>query len=224
MRTRTSRATCSRSRRRSARVVRLLQPLEAGRARPLAVDGQEPAAGEPQRVLDDRAPEGRVRFQQVGRELAERPREDVLARGAAAAGAGHDHLEPPEAVRRAVELRAARLLDRLHLGQHALRRRQAALQVLGRAREADERGLAPLLHLEAHLLLRAGHAVEHLLEALRAPATARRGEHVADEGAERERGEDEDGGERVHAVPACHEDRPGRVRARGEWSWPRGLL
>ena len=207
-RRRTSRATWSRSRRRSSGSSRRLQPLELGDARPLAVDREEAPAGEPERVLDDAAAEGRVRLEEVGRQLGEGAREDVLPRRSTAAGAGHDQLEPAQAVRRPVELRAAGLLEGLHLGEGPLRLREPTLQVLGRPGEAHERVLAAPLHLEPELLLGAGHVVERLLQAIdggiggRARGPKRRGERVADEDGEQEPGEGEDGGEGVHRRPA----------------------
>ena len=186
-------------------VVRRLQPLELGGARPLAVDGQQAPAGEPQRVLDDAAAESRVHLQQVRRQLREGAREDVLARRPPAAGAGHHELEPPQAVGGPVELRAAGLLEGLHLRERALRLREPPLQVLGGAREAHERVLAAPLRLEAELLLAAVQAVERFADPLdrggvgrRGRGPARRRERVADEDGEGEAGEHEDGGERVH--------------------------
>src|SRR5205823_7845609 len=95
--------------------------LERGDARPLAVDRKITAAGQTQRVLDALVAEGDVDLDEVGRELCERPLQDVLAGGAARARACDHRLEPLDAIGGLFHLPRAALLERLHLGQRALR-------------------------------------------------------------------------------------------------------
>jgi hypothetical protein len=137
-------------------IVGRVEPLEARRARPLAVDGQEASAGKAQRVLDDAAPEGDVRLQQVGGELVEGPGEDVLAGRSPAPGAGDDGLETPEAVGSPVQLPPAGDLQRLHLGEVALGGGEPALQTLGHVGEAAQGVLPPFLHVVPKALLGLG--------------------------------------------------------------------
>jgi hypothetical protein len=166
----------------------------SGRPRPLAVDRQQAPPGQAQRVLDDAAAEGHVRLQEVRRKLREGAGEHVLPRRAAGAGAGEDELEPPQAVGRPVELGAAGLLEGLHLRERALRLREAALKVLGGAREAGEGVLAAPLQLEPQRVLGARHPVERRLEPFDGPGIGggRRGtrcsQRVADQDGEQEPG------------------------------------
>ena len=71
-------------------VLRAVEALQAGRARPLAVDGQQASAGQAQGIFHAPVPEGGIALEHVGGELRQRPGQDVFSGRSTAAGAGHD--------------------------------------------------------------------------------------------------------------------------------------
>ncbi len=205
-------------------IVRRLQPLQLGDARPLAVDREQAPPRQAQGVLDDLPLEGRVPLEHVRGQGGEGAADHALARRAASARAGHHELEAAEAVGGPVELGAAGLLEGLHLGERALGEGDPALEVLGGSGEGGERVLARALGLEAHLLLQAGDAVQRLLQAGRlspgsGPASG--GQSVAEKGGEDGGDEGEEQAGRVHRPGGCHgtrahgvHPRPGSARVR----------
>jgi len=141
-----------------------LQTLQRREAGPLAVDGEQPATGQAQRVLDHAAAEGGVDFQQVGRKLGQRPGQDVLAGGTAGGRSRHHRLQAPEAVRRLVHLTCPPLLQGPDLCQRPLRLADVSPDPLGGVRELEQRGLAAVLDILSQLVLALGQAGEASLQ------------------------------------------------------------
>ena len=200
-------------------VVRRLQALELGGARPLAVYRQQTPAGEPQRVLDDRPPKAAFISSRSGGSCAS-------ARARTFSPAAPRLPEPATTSSRRRRLSVARSSCEPRACSRAFTSASARCacaslpcKVLGGPREADERVLAAPLRLQAQLVLAPGHVVERLLQPIdgggvggRFRRPPRPGQRVADQHGEDQSGESEDGGERIHCRPACHAGPPPGVR------------